>query len=294
MPRYPAWMKEATRGTKGYVFVGQWAASTVSAYPTQNRKNGAPVCSVGPVDASQGISVDKKGTLYVTSAFNGDKLGVATFAPNCGVAGMIYYDSDGIPSDVVADAAKLYVSNEINTGQSPPTLPVYAIGGNGNPEAELFDPTVTEGVGVAFNSNHDLFWSTKNVWSGGGQVVKFRRARMPGVVLRVTKLGSDTAGGVLVDNANNLLFIDQTTKTVNVYAPPYHARPFSRIGLKGGATFCALPPAQKELYCLDNQYGAVDVYSYPKGTYAYSWTNGIEEKEAPLGIAIQAPITRSK
>jgi hypothetical protein len=246
------------------------------------------------VDASQGISVDKTGTLYVTSAFNGDKLGVATFAPNCGAAGMIYYDLDGIPSDVAADTAKLYVSNEINTGQSPPTLLVYAIGGTGNPQAQLFDPTVSEGVGVAVNSHHDLFWSTKNAWSGGGQVIKFRRGKMPGTVLRMTKLGSDTAGGVLFDNANNLLFIDQTTKTVNVYTPPYDAAPLSTIALKGGATYCALLPVQKHLYCLDNEYGAVDVYAYPKGTYLYSWTNGIEEKEAPLGIAIQTPIAGAK
>ena len=240
------------------------------------------------------MTVDSSGTLYVTSAFPGDKLGVATFAPNCGAAGMIYYDSAGTPSDVVTDGSILYVGNEINAGQTPPTVLLYTIGGNGLSEADLFDPTVSQGVGVAVNSHHDLFWSTKNVWSGGGQVIKFRRGKMPGVVLTETKIGTDVAGGVLVDKANNLLFIDETVAKIYEFAPPYDRPPFAAIPLKGNAVFCAFSPSQKQIHCLDDQYGAVDVYRYPKGSYLYSYTNGIDEKEAPTGIAIQPAIRKTK
>jgi hypothetical protein len=106
-------------------------------------------------------------------------------------------------------------------------------------------------------------------------------------VLKDTQIGADLPGGVLLDKKNNLLLIDQTTDAIDIFAPPYKAPASSTISLKGLAGSCALGPSQKRIYCLDYQYGAVDVYRYPEGTYIYSYTNGIDASQGPIGIAIQ-------
>lgn len=281
---------------QSYTDVGEFYASSVAQYVMQDRKNNPPICQMSPVRDVQGMTTDATGTLYVAEDFN-HGTGVGTFTPfgsarrgaECGPPAKMFYDPYEFQNDPAVDGSVLYLSNVVDGVGIPATVLVYDVNGGSGPDGELFDPTVNEGVGVAVDSRHNLFWSTTNVWSGGGQVVEFRKGKMPGTVLRGTKIGNDTPGGVLIDDANDLLFIDQTTKTVNIYAPPYRAAPSSTISLVGGATYCALPRLQRAIYCLDNEYGAVDVYTYPKGKYLYSWTNGIDEKEAPLGIAIQQP-----
>ena len=116
---------------------------------------------------------------------------------------------------------------------------------------------------------------------------------MPGTVLKATSIGSDYPGGVLVDRSNNLLFVDQSTAAIYFYSRPYDAAPFSMISLKGYAEFCALGVNQTRIYCMDEAYASVDAYTYPKGTYLYSYTNGIDGKQGPVGIAIAAPSSGS-
>ncbi len=65
--------------------------------------------------------------------------------------------------------------------------------------------------------------------------------------------------------------------------------------------YCALGIRETRVYCLDysfnagaaNKLGSVDVYTYPKGNYLYSYTNGLEAKDEPIGIAIQPLVSRS-
>ena len=113
---------------------------------------------------------------------------------------------------------------------------------------------------------------------------------MPGTVLRAT-ITPDFPGGVLIDRSNNLLFIDQSASDILIYAPPYDAPASATIVLKAPAVYCALNALQTRIYCLDYSNGSVDVYTYPKGAYAYSYTNGIEASKDPIGIAL-APAAR--
>jgi hypothetical protein len=110
---------------------------------------------------------------------------------------------------------------------------------------------------------------------------------MPGVVLDPTKIGEDFPGGVLVDRSDNLLLVDQNTRSIYVYAAPYTAPAFSTIQLKGTTVYCAMGLHDERLYCLDYEYGSVDAYEYPSGRYLYSYTNGIDSNYDPIGIAIQ-------
>jgi hypothetical protein len=291
----PSWMRaRANIDAGGYTFVGQWWDTVINGYATKNPRNHGPICDVGPISQPQGMVTDQSGILYVAAAFSGDHLGVATFAANCGGAGQTFADDDGIPGDVVIDGTTLYLTNEIDTGETPATLPVYDIAKSPNPVHELSDPVVEEGLGVAVDSHHNLFWSSTNRWTGGGQVVEFRKGKMPGSVLKVTNLGSDFPGGLLIDRANDLVLIDQTADSILRYAPPYNAPASSTISLRGPSGYCAFGFNQSHIYCLDYLYGSVDVYAYPKGKYVYSYTKGISPSEGPIGIAIQSPFSSSR
>ena len=285
----PLWMKGGNRSDDGYVYVGQWWSKYVAAYRPNNRRNAKPLCETGPVYASEGMATDASGNLYVAN--EDEVVGVTAFGPNCGKPGnTYYYDVGGWPQDPVVDGKTLYVTS-IDDSPYSATIGVFNVAGGQH--AQFNNPTNALGIGLAVDSHHNLFWSTNNSWNSGGQVIEFRSGKMPGYLLKATEIGTDYPGGVLVDKSNNLLFIDQTTSSINIYAPPYARPPTAKISLQGAAEYCALNPAQSLIYCMDSAYNSVDVYTYPKGNYLYSFTNGLEGSQGPVGIAIQPPITGS-
>ncbi len=258
-----------------------WETS-VNAYPTDNRENGGPICSTGPVRIAEGMSVDASGVLYVVTRFPGDKIGIQTFGPSCGHAERIFATTKGTPTDPAVDGTALYVTDVSNR------VEVYDTARKGSsPVRKLSDTSVVEGIGLAVDSHHDLLWSSVAQPWMAGQVVLFSNGQMPGKVLQATRIGHDFPGGIVIDRSDNLLLVDQTDSSIYVYAPPYHAPPFSVIPLKGTAVYCALASNQTRLYCMDYQYGSVDAYTYPGGRYLYSYTNGIKVSQEPIGIAIQ-------
>jgi hypothetical protein len=271
-------------------FVGQWWASSVSGYPSQNRRNVGPVCETGSAREAEGMATDPLGNLYVAGAF-GTIGGAEEFSPNCGAAVRAFSYDGGNPEDPAIDGNRLYLSI-ITRGSMPGAVETFDIS-SGKQTSQLTDPTVSVGVGVAVDTHHDLFWSTTNAWTAGGQVIEFRNGHMPGVLLKETRMGTDFPGGVIIDKAGNLLLIDQITATIAIFAPPYKAAPFKKIQMKGAAWYCALDSRATQLDCLDYNYAAVDVYSYPKGKYVYSYDNGIEGSQGPVGIAVQPELQRS-
>lgn len=283
--RHPAWMRFsplAGRGS-GYTYVSQtW--DSINLYHTDNRDDLGPICQIpASGEYPDGIAIDGSGTLYVAGNY-GKSLGVATFAPGCGAQGPSFDEDYGEPADPVVDGTTLYLSISDDVAL-PGSVTAYDINGGPEPIRHLTDPAVSEGFGVAVDSRHNLFWSNTGAYSGGGQVVEFRKGKMPGMVLKAT-ITPDFPGGILIDRSNNLLFIDQSASDILTYAPPYNTPPFSTIALKAAAVYCALNTPQTRIYCLDYSNGSVDVYTYPKGTYAYSYTNGIEASKDPIGIAV--------
>jgi len=293
MPHSPSlaiWMGFA-RGTAArpkLTYVSEFDATTVSAYTSDNRKNEAPVCQSGSVHDPEGIATDRFGNLYAAVGFSGFRgYGIATFAPSCGKAGPTFNEDLGLPEDPAVDGRTLYLTN-LDNGSLPVTVLVYNIDAGSQPVGELTDPSAGEGLGVAVNSHHDLFWSTTNALTGHGQVIEFRKGRLPGRVLKATFMNSGFPGGVLFDKSDNLLFVVQASApAIYIFAPPYDAPPASTISLKASAVYCTLSVDQRQIFCLDYSNGSVDAYAYPKGTYLYSYTSGIESSEDPIGIAVQ-------
>ena len=100
-------------------------------------------------------------------------------------------------------------------------------------------------------------------------------------------IGTHNPGSVLVDHAKNLLLVDATKSEMRIYAPPYNDRPAAKIGLKGSETFCAFGRREEHLYCLDYKSASVDVYSYQRRSYLYSFNNGIDISAEPIGITVR-------
>ena len=279
---HPAWMKlgidDAAEG--GALYVSQEMEAPVYLYPPNNRDNGAPLCSVIPGVGPLGLATDPSGTLYVASSFR-KFIGVQRYGPNCGAPGNYYADLDGIPDKPAIDGSTLYVSNLIDTGEVAATIDVYVVS-SASTRSQLSSPDMWTGVGLALDSHHNLFWSGGRSPYTDGLVVEFPNGKMPGHVL--VKIGHDFPGGVVIDKSDNLLLIDQNKKSIYLYSPPYTAPAYATIALKGTTIECALSIHGTRLYCLDYEVGSVDVYSYPAGTYIYSFTNGIDANEDPTDI----------
>lgn len=285
-----------------YVDVSEYSASAIGQYRADNRSNGGPTCEVGPVTRALGMASGPNGTLYV--AAGSEKSGgggVMAFSSKptvskngrCGPA-VRYFPDPYVGNgqlDPAIDGSMLYLANSTDGISLPASVVVYNVKEGTNPVGNLIDPTVGNGYAVAVDSHHNLFWSSWNKWTGGGQVIEFPRGRMPGTVLKPTMIGTDSPGSVLVDRNNNLLLLDQSKSEMLIYETPYNKRPFAKISLKGREVFCALGTRDERLFCLDYESGAVDVYSYPAGTYLYSYSNGIDMSEDPIGIAVR-PATK--
>jgi len=292
---HPAWMRTTGDATfeDGYTYVGQEFGSTINQYPTNNPHNLAPRCTIPNGDYHPlGMTTDKSGTLYFTAGFIGG-VGVLTFGPNCGGPGPRYTEDYGNPQDPVVDGRILYLTTIGGDNNAPAKIFVYSTvpsaAAPGTTLRQLSYPTAQTGIGVAVDSHHNLFWSAASQNFNDGFVVEFVDGQMPGRLLSATKLGTDFPGGVMIDQADNLLLIDQNKTSIFVYAPPYTRRPFKTIVLKGNSLYCALGLRQVRLYCMDVQYGSVDAYTYPGGDYVYSYNNGMQANSA-IGIAIQPPI----
>jgi sugar lactone lactonase YvrE len=268
-------------------YVGETFAETINAYTAKNRENARPFCQISAPDYHPlGMTTDLKGTLFVSGTLSNSDDGVATFEPNCGAAGRQYYDAN-VSIDPVVDGSLLYVTNYYDNGPAgtPVTIEVYKVNGGGTPTRELSYPPITSAIGVAVDSHHNLFWS--NTDSAVGQIIEFPDGKAPGKILQATRIGKDSPGGVMVDKSGNLLFIDQTASTIEVYASPYTAPAFLTLPLKGWEVYCAFGRHETRFYCLDYEYGSVDAYTYPVGKYLYSYSNGIDKSDSPVGIAIQ-------
>jgi hypothetical protein len=237
------------------------------------------------------MTTDKSGTLYFTAGFI-RAAGIATFGANCGGPGPRYTEDVGNPQDPVVDGATLYLTTIGPNNKGTAKILVFSllpVVGDHHPLRELSHPTAHTGIGVAVDSHHNLFWSAASQNFNDGFVIEFVNGQLPGRLLSATKLGTDFPGGVMIDEADNLLLIDQNKSSVFVYAPPYTSRPFKTIVLNGQSLYCALGLRQVRLYCMDVQYGSVDVYTYPGGDYVYSYNSGMQAGSA-IGIAIQPPI----
>jgi hypothetical protein len=262
----------------GDLYVSQFSGTPVQEYHLHNKKNGPPLCSLGGKGVN-GIAVDPSGNLWVPNGTGGGQGYTQEYAPNCGAAMLQITDNNGQPADVGFDGHKnIYILSIYGKSGAPGSVNVY--NSAGTLLRSLSDPTFSELIGIATDSHNTVFVSNRES-NGDADVVEFPRGKMPGTVLSAVTLG--LPGAPQLDKSNNLIITDWEAFTLNVYAPPYTGPPAvtSMVGL---SLWCPLDRKETLLYCADTS-GSVDVYDYPSGKYAYSFTNGLSSSGFATGSA---------
>jgi hypothetical protein len=271
----PAWMKAAPAGNKGHVAVAQFGATEVLWYPKNDRKDGAPT-ACEPASSTNGIGVDAAGNLWIP---DGRSDSTTEYGPDCGAAKLTIPDPTGEPAAIGFDRkGAVYILN-INDISGPPTVNVYDA--SGNLLRTLGDPSFGVLFGVASDGNGNVFVSNQQS-NNAGTVVEFPKGKMPGTVLPGVRLG--LPGAPAFDKANNLIITDWEAETIDVFAPPYSGAP-STSPLKGSSIWCPLSRNEKQILCGDADFGAIDVYAYPGGTYLYSYTSALSSSAFVTGVA---------
>ncbi|HTU82482.1 MAG TPA: hypothetical protein VMF61_10155, partial [Candidatus Acidoferrales bacterium] len=201
---------------------------------------------------------------------------------------------------------RVYVGNQPDWSAAFQPLPgtVAVFGPGAHPYlGQLADSSFTGtlyGIGVDARDNCYVTHQTTN----GSELAIFpgcsttATAQLVPWTLRVPgKPQFDAAGELLVTDSSDSLapVLDRFTVLpggygqYGYYPPSLHLR--QAYPLFGSATECPLDRAQTRFYCTDSTFGGVDVYSYPAGTYLFSFNQGMADGY-PIGIAV-SPAARN-
>jgi hypothetical protein len=290
---HPAWMTLAApaEATTATVYVSALRGTTVNAYRFPENNNAPPFCAIS-VGFVQGIGVDQSGNLWVPDG----STGITTeYGPNCGNAKLALKQpaGGGLPDSVAFDGSgHVYVGNETGPRGGPGDILQYT--------GSVITKTLTandigEIVGIAVD-NRDNVWASYRSLAclaicNSGYVAEFVHGNMPAKLFQNISLA--LPGSIQFDAQHNLLAVDAIDPRfeyypgLQIYAPPYTGRKPTAQILLHDETFnaCTLNHGQSELICA-NAFGSVDIYSYPRGKYIYSFTNGLFSSTIPDGIAI--------
>jgi hypothetical protein len=259
-------------------------AGEVNEYAASNPKNKAPFCSIGTLYGVNAIATDAAGNLWVPNVGTGSVNQVYEYAPDCGKLEATLNAPDGQPVDIAfASNGITYVSDILgpNSGNLG-NIAVYPKGQT-SPSTELTNPAVYYSQGVAVDSKNNVYQSyIGNASLSGGGVLEFKAGKGKGAILKGIAIAEP--GVVITDSKDDLIVTDQNALTLNTYAPPYK-KLTSSFALKAQTIECALNKAETNVACGDLANDAVDVYAYPKGTYQYSFSNGLSPSLTTIGVA---------
>ena len=243
---------------KGMTYLGTIGGTTVYGYRKPNRANDPPACTVGPfVSVNGGIGVDRSGNLWVPDQGANPKI-VTEYGPNCGTAKTV-----------------LTISGVYDGHVCPTTW---------RPALDSCDtlPCCTP-QGLAVDNRNNVWVSYRDPGSSGTYVAEFPRGNMPAKLFHNISLGFP--GSLQFDRNQNMLALAPGVPAMYVYAPPYtQSKPTTQLPMQNAPTMCTLGHFQTKLYCTNGFFSKVDIYTYPAGSYLYSYTNGLSGL-IPFGIA---------
>jgi sugar lactone lactonase YvrE len=271
---------------KAMTYVSTIGGTTVYGYRSANQANHPPVCTVGPfVSVNGGIGVDQSENLWVPDQGANPKT-VTEYGPNCGPAKTVLTISgDTLPDNVAFDTnGHVYVSNAVANSGGPGNILQYT----GTTVTEtLTDPDMQTPLGLAVDKRNNVWVSYRDPASSGTYVAKFPRGKMPAKLFKNISLGFP--GSLQFDQARNMLALAPGVPAMYIYAPPYtQNKPTRQLPLQNAPTMCTLGRSQTALYCTNGFYSKLDIYTYPAGSYLYSYNNGLSGLN-PFGIAHDPP-----
>jgi sugar lactone lactonase YvrE len=267
---------------KGLTYLSTIGGTTVYGYPSNNQGNHPPVCTVGPfVSVNGGIGVDQSGNLWVPDQGANPKT-VTEYGPDCGPAKTVLTISgDTLPDNVAFDTnGHIYVSNAVANSGGPGNILQYT---GTKVTKTLTNPDIQTPQGLAVDKRNNVWVSYRDPGSSGTYVAEFPGGNMPAKLFKNISLGFP--GSLQFDRSQNMLALAPGVPAMYIYAPPYkEKKPTTQLPLHNAPTMCTLGHAQTILYCSNGFFSKVDTYTYPAGTYLYSYNNGLSG-QSPFGIA---------
>jgi len=163
--------------------------------------------SANGLNGPEGTSVDPSGNWYIANANAGN---ILKFSAKGAALLSTLDDSGAQPIDVAVAGKTVAVANLSGPNSLSASVSVYLNGGT-TAARTLTDSAAAEGVGVAFDSKGNCYWSFK-LANTHGQIDEFTGCNGAPQNLGIT---TGLAGGLAFDGKDNLFYVD---RTVGVYS----------------------------------------------------------------------------
>jgi hypothetical protein len=271
----PAWWRDAPAAIRVGVYVGQAGYnSVIFGYRARNKSNGAPECSIGYQNFAQSqIAVDASGNVYSPDFRTGD---TNIYGPNCGSLIASVNDPYGSDFDVaVGENGTFY-------GVGGTHVSVCTLSGC---TSELTDSSIKQ-LGTAAVDAQGTVWASYYNQSGVPSLIAWTPRGdvqvMNGYVNR------NTPGDLMFDKRGRLVSLQTGFFKVYVYkCDVYEATCFKpkAFRLKAASLFGSLNAANTDFQATDYANDSVDVYSWPRLEYKYSYSRGLNASYGVQGIA---------
>ncbi|MBV9232874.1 MAG: hypothetical protein JO030_02420 [Candidatus Eremiobacteraeota bacterium] len=258
----------------GGLYVGTFGTGYVPEFTVPDPKDLPPRCSnkMPLAGGVNGIGVDAHRILYVPYNYNSTH-DVATFGPDCGAPGPQLVDTYDIASVAFNNKKGIVYVGNAQTGN----VDVFKKGATTPTGALHNSQHGGSGFGVAVDSFGDVF-------NSGSTIVEFVHGHNRGSKA-LTLTGLKGPLGLAMDAQNNLIVANEYN--VVVYAPPYNGAPKYTITTQAFCLYAAVDATNTNLYVSEQTNNAVDVYTYPGGTYEYS-INEVPPRSVG-GVALDPP-----
>ncbi|MEO7201551.1 MAG: hypothetical protein ABI431_02570 [Candidatus Tumulicola sp.] len=254
------------------------SSSGIAGFPTNNRKNNGPFCSLdNSTDGVGSIAFDRKGNLIVSN-FTSSTItvyGAPSTHEACGKIIGVMQDPFGQP----VDAASVNAATGRIVVIAEQQVDICSL--RHGCTKRLGAGLLTAAASIALSRNGDC-WAEADAPSGPGVLYYFKGCNSDGQLTTGYYGGSDNYGGLDIDNYGNIVSIFanyHNTPAVYVYSGcnPVCAPVSGPLPLVGNGTYGHLNKDSTELAVADTQLSSIDVYKFSPTSlrFEYSFTGGL-------------------
>jgi hypothetical protein len=267
------------------IYVSEFFGSAILGYPSNNRLDNPPSCTVPGVSYVSNIAVDGNGNLIVPDS--GSRTVIVFKGPKmCGRKLGSFSVPYGAPGDAASNDATSGPIAVATSGNSSGRGGIAVCTLSGGCTKFLTNPNMGEPAGVAMARNGDC-WASATTSTGTATLTYFKRCAGGGKA--ATGFKNTYYGGLDIDIHGNLISIDAFAPALWIYrgCKPSCTVVGGPFALHGASVFGHLNEKSTEFAAADFACGCVDVYGGNTShlVYKYSFSNGLTASNDVEGIA---------
>ena len=263
---------EAPDASTSGLYVSQFNSPSILAYKSNNKKNGAPICTIPGVLYLNGVAVNGKGN--VIDPDGGSRSIIIFKGPGmCGAQAASASDSFGQPIDAASNDAltgKIAVANMMDNGSKPGSVSVCTM--KGGCKTNLTNSSIGEMVGVAMDLKGNC-WASAYSPQFTPKLVYFAKCKGAGVV--ATGYQNTSPGGLDIDSAGHLVAIDTSANNIGALMIYSGCNPACTLvggpfALHGETFWGHLDQKLTQFATANYVAGEIDVYKYSTTALTFS------------------------